>query len=48
VLVDALYGGKTEQYVETQVKFEDGRTGTVAATLKIEDTRVFPAMKAAA
>ncbi|HWI82594.1 AMP-dependent synthetase/ligase, partial [Ramlibacter sp.] len=24
VLVDALYGGKTEQYIETQVKFEDG------------------------
>ena len=30
VLVDALYGGKTEQYIETQVKFEDGRTGRVA------------------
>jgi long-chain acyl-CoA synthetase len=25
VLVDALYGGKTEQYIETAVKFEDGR-----------------------
>ncbi|MDR2333331.1 MAG: AMP-binding protein [Burkholderiaceae bacterium] len=35
VLVDALYGGKTEQYVETQVKFEDGRKGSVSATLKI-------------
>jgi long-chain acyl-CoA synthetase len=34
-LVDALYGGKTEQYIETQVKFEDGRTGSVSATLKI-------------
>ena len=29
VLVDALYGGKTEQYIETQVRFEDGRTGVV-------------------
>jgi long-chain acyl-CoA synthetase len=48
VLVDALYGGKSEQYVETQVKFEDGRTGVVAATLKIADTKVFPAMKVAA
>jgi len=48
VLVDALYGGKTEQYVETQVKFEDGRTGKVAATLRIVDTKVFPAMKVAA
>jgi long-chain acyl-CoA synthetase len=48
VLVDALYGGKAEQHIETQVKFEDGRTGVVAATLKIMDTQVFPAMKAAA
>jgi long-chain acyl-CoA synthetase len=43
VLVDALYGGKTEQYVETVVKFEDGRTGQVAATLKIIDARLVPA-----
>jgi long-chain acyl-CoA synthetase len=48
VLVDALYGGKTEQYVETQVKFEDGRTGKVNATLKIMDTRTFDRVKAAA
>lgn len=48
VLVDALYGGKSEQYVETQVKFEDGRTGVVAATLKIVDTKVFAPVKAAA
>jgi long-chain acyl-CoA synthetase len=48
VLVDALYGGRSEQYVETQVKFEDGRTGVVSATLRIADTRVFEAVKAAA
>jgi long-chain acyl-CoA synthetase len=48
VLVDALYGGKTEQYIETQVKFEDGRTGSVNATLKIADTRTFAPVKAAA
>ncbi len=48
VLVDALYGGKDEQYIETQVKFEDGRTGSVNATLRILDTRVFPPVKAAA
>lgn len=48
VLVDALYGGKTEQYIETQVKFEDGRTGSVAATLKIVDAKTFPAMSKAA
>lgn len=48
VLVDALYGGKTEQYIETQVKFEDGRTGSVSATLKIVDTRTFAPVRAAA
>ena len=37
VLLDALYGGKQEQYVETAVTFEDGRVGKVAATLKIAD-----------
>jgi long-chain acyl-CoA synthetase len=36
-LVDALYDGKTEQFIETAVKFEDGRTGSVSATLKIMD-----------
>jgi long-chain acyl-CoA synthetase len=48
VLVDALYGGKNEQFIETAVKFEDGRSGSVAATLKIIDAKVFPAMKKAA
>jgi long-chain acyl-CoA synthetase len=48
VLVDALYGGKTEQYIETQVKFEDGRTGKISATLKIRDAKTFaPTAKAA-
>ena len=48
VLVDALYEGKTEQFVETAVRFEDGRSGSVSATLKIVDVQVFPAMKKAA
>lgn len=48
VLIEALYGGKTEQFIETQVKFEDGRTGVVSATLKIVDAKRFPALKAAA
>ena len=47
-LVDALYGGKTEQYIETQVKFEDGRTGSVSATLKIMDAKTYPPVRAAA
>ena len=48
VLVDALYGGKTEQFIDTQVKFEDGRTGSVSATLRIADARTFDPVKAAA
>ena len=48
VLIDALYGGKTSQFIETQVKFEDGRTGSVSATLRIEDAKTFVPVKAAA
>jgi len=47
-LIDALYSGKTEQFIETQVKFEDGRTGSVSATLRIADAQTYPPMKAAA
>lgn len=47
-LIDALYGGMKQQYIETQVKFEDGRTGKVSATLKIDDTQTFAKVKAAA
>jgi long-chain acyl-CoA synthetase len=47
-LVDALYGGKDAQYIETQVRFEDGRTGVVSATLKIMDARTFAPVRAAA
>ena len=47
-LIDALYGGKTSQFIETQVKFEDGRTGKVSATLRIDDTKTFAPVKAAA
>ncbi|MBN8749685.1 MAG: AMP-binding protein [Variovorax sp.] len=48
VLVDALYGDKAEQFIETQVKFEDGRTGKVSATLRIVEAKRFPAVRAAA
>ena len=47
-LVDALYSDKTEQYIETQVKFEDGRSGSVSATLKLGDAKTFAPVKAAA
>ncbi len=48
VLVDALYAGKAEQFIETAVKFEDGRSGSVSATLQILDAKTFPAMQKAA
>ena len=47
-LVDAMYSGLSEQYVETAVKFEDGRSGQISATLKIIDADVFGALKKAA
>ena len=47
-VIDALYGGKTSQFIETQVKFEDGRTGSVSATLRIDDAKTFTPVKAAA
>jgi long-chain acyl-CoA synthetase len=40
-LVGALYNGATEQFIETVVKFEDGRTGSVSATLKLSDAKTF-------
>jgi long-chain acyl-CoA synthetase len=47
-LIDALYSDKTVEHVETQVKFEDGRTGTVAADLKIAEARTYAAAAAKA
>ncbi|APW36504.1 long-chain fatty acid--CoA ligase [Rhodoferax koreense] len=47
-LIDALYGGKKEQFIETTVKFEDGRSGSVSATLAIGDAKTFNPVKAAA
>jgi len=39
-LIEALYDGSTEKFVETQVTFEDGRKGKISATVKIADARV--------
>ncbi|WP_172202321.1 AMP-binding protein [Niveibacterium sp. COAC-50] len=42
-LIAALYDEtKTSCYIETQVKYEDGRSGMIAADLRIEAARVFP------
>lgn len=39
-LVDALYTGKTECFIETPMRFEDGRTGTVSANLRILEAKL--------
>jgi long-chain acyl-CoA synthetase len=40
-LVDALYSGRTSCFVETQMRFEDGRLGTVSADLRILEAKSY-------
>ena len=40
-LVDALYGGNSSVHVEAQVKYEDGRSGVIAADLAIHEAKTF-------
>ncbi|HUW37445.1 MAG TPA: AMP-binding protein [Rhodocyclaceae bacterium] len=46
VLIDALYSDKTSQFIETQVRFEDGRSGMVSADLKIVAAKTLPRLAA--
>ncbi len=39
VLIEALFEGKRSQLIETQVKYEDGRSGSVRADLRIEEAK---------
>ncbi len=48
VLIDALYSGKTVQFIETQVKFEDGRSGAISAEVRIRDAAVYKHLAKAA
>jgi long-chain acyl-CoA synthetase len=45
-MVDALYDGRKSVHVEAQVKYEDGRTGSISADLKVRDAKTFPAAAA--
>jgi long-chain acyl-CoA synthetase len=45
-LVDALYSEATHCFIETQMRFEDGRTGTVSADLKIAEAKFYSAAAA--
>ena len=40
-LIDALYSGRDHVPVEARVTYEDGRTGTVRADVRIRDAEVF-------
>ena len=46
-LVQALYDGSQNADIATQVTFEDGRKGTIAARVKIRDVTVVPTAPAA-
>ncbi len=45
-LVEALYAGRDSVHVQAQVRYEDGRTGTFSADLKIRDAKTFAAAAA--
>ena len=47
-LVDALYQGRSSQFIETQVRFDDGRVGSMSATLRIDDAKTFAPLGVAA
>lgn len=41
-LIDALYDGSPTIYADTEVTYEDGRKGSITATLEIRDVKTFP------
>ena len=47
-LIEALYSDAPEVTTETEVTYEDGRKGTIRATLSIRDGDVFPKLEAVA
>jgi long-chain acyl-CoA synthetase len=42
-LVEAFYNGSTEAQIATEVTFEDGRKGVIAARVAIRDMKAYPA-----
>ena len=47
-LIDALYDGSKEKFIETEVTFEDGRKGAIRATVRIADASVHVPVREAA
>lgn len=48
VLVDALYADFSAQHIKTEVKFEDGRRGSIEADVAIRDAKIYPLLLGAA
>jgi long-chain acyl-CoA synthetase len=44
-LVEALYNGSTEAQITTEITFDDGHKGTIAARVAIRDMRSYPARR---
>jgi len=40
-IISALYDGSTSVSTVTEVTYEDGRKGSIAATLEVRDAKVF-------
>ena len=47
-LIEALYDGSSEADIATEVTFEDGRKGVIAARVKIRDMKPYPTRPASA
>ncbi|MDF2371266.1 MAG: AMP-binding protein [Rhizobiaceae bacterium] len=45
-LIGALYDGSTEKFVNTEVTYEDGRKGSISATVQIRDVKTNRPIKA--
>ena len=41
VLIDALYSDSTQCHIDTEVTFEDGRTGKISGDLDIREARTY-------
>ncbi|MFK5996740.1 MAG: AMP-binding protein [Rhodobacterales bacterium] len=47
-LLDALYDGSDSVFTKTEVTYEDGRKGSISATLEIRDVKIYERKKVAA
>jgi len=47
-LIEALYSGQDRCHIATEVKFEDGRRGTIEADIRIQDAKIVASRQKAA